>query len=303
MHILAASAKFRLALVERKGSFLRSESLKMPNQREIAIQSFNPYEFRFPGRRVVSRDTLHLIKRLRTNGYEVVVAPDNGSKLYYLTRKGVSEFFADPVLVSLVSIPVNFIVSLLATLVANRLESGRTQPKDNEVRIILESGQGGDKRRFDYRGKPLNDNQFREILDAFKGQEESYRQSTKIIAPDSTRPTPIFLEHTPKIVGWARVWLDKNGGLAAETKITDDDVLEGIQNGTMKGYSYGGLVSKATCSICQQEYVNCNHIAGEVHRRKECVVELKKIDPAEISIVSDPVQVGIEFSRIRKNKS
>jgi len=275
----------------------------MANKPEIAIQSFNPYEFRFPGRRVVSRDTLHLIKRLRTNGYEVVVAPDNGSRLYYLTRKGVAEFFADPLLVFLVNIPVTTIVTLLTGLIQDRLKSGRPKPRDEEVRIVLETGQHDNKVRFDYKGKPLSNDQFQAILAAFKGQQQNYRQSVQIIAPDPTMRVPIFLEHTPKIVGWARVWHDKDGSLKAETKITDDDVWEKIENGTMKGLSYGALVGKTTCSICQQEYMNCNHIAGEVHHQNECTVRLEQIDHAEVSIVSDPVQVGIEFSRIRRTKS
>jgi len=192
---------------------------------------------------------------------------------------------------------------LLTGLIQDRLKSGRPKPRDEEVRIVLETGQHDNKVRFDYKGKPLSNDQFQAILAAFKGQQQNYRQSVQIIAPDPTMRVPIFLEHTPKIVGWARVWHDKDGSLKAETKITDDDVWEKIENGTMKGLSYGALVGKTTCSICQQEYMNCNHIAGEVHHQNECTVRLEQIDHAEVSIVSDPVQVGIEFSRIRRTKS
>jgi hypothetical protein len=58
----------------------------------IEIDSFNPYENRFPNRKLVDNDTLKLIKILRQQGITVTVRPDNGQPLQYLFRKGVSEF-------------------------------------------------------------------------------------------------------------------------------------------------------------------------------------------------------------------
>jgi hypothetical protein len=59
---------------------------------EITIQTFNPYEAKFPGRRVVSRDAILLMKQLRMQGHCVTVVPNNGTKLYY----GVPRFSVLP---------------------------------------------------------------------------------------------------------------------------------------------------------------------------------------------------------------
>ncbi len=262
---------------------------------EVTIQSFNPYEVRFPGRRVISRDTLLLMKMLRQEGYQVTVAPDNGSRLYHLRRKGVTEFFADPVRVFLLKIPVTIVTSIITGLVMHRLKS-RSESKKDQVHLFLESEQDGKKVRFDYTGKPLADIEFQSVIAAFKTQQQSFGESFRVTSPDPTRPTPIFLEHSPKIVGWGRVFLDKSGKVMVDAKGTHDETWEKTRDGVMKGFSWGGLVEQAVCSICQKDYMNCNHVAGKKYKGKECIVRLGQVHWAEISLVSDPVQVDIELA-------
>src|SRR5262245_61214222 len=83
----------------------------------IRIQSHNPYEARLPGRRVVSRTTLHLIKLLRTAGLTVVVEPDDGRKLQWITRKGIHDLLADPVILLIAGIPLSLVTSIVANYI------------------------------------------------------------------------------------------------------------------------------------------------------------------------------------------
>jgi hypothetical protein len=269
---------------------------------EITIQSFNPYEVQFPGRRIISRDTLLLMKMLRQEGYQVTIVPDNGSRVYQLRRKGVTELFADPVLVYLLDIPLKFIIGVIAGLTVRRLLSG-SESKGGQVHLLLESEQDGKKMRFDYKGRPLADTEFQSIIAAFKTQQQSFGESFRVTSPDPARPKPIFLEHTPRIVGWGRVFLDKSGKLMVDAKGTDDETWEKTRNGVIKVFSWGGLVGQTVCSICQEEYLDCNHVAGKKYKGKECVVRLEQVEMAEISLVSDPVMVDIGLPQEVRNKS
>ena len=60
------------------------------SRQRVDVHTYNPYEARFPARRVVSRDALLLIDEIRAAGYDVHVLPDNGTRLQYLIQKGVA---------------------------------------------------------------------------------------------------------------------------------------------------------------------------------------------------------------------
>lgn len=96
-----------------------------PASAEIRFRSFNPYAARYPGRRVVSRDTLLFMKELRSQGYGVVVLPDDGTPLNYVAEKGLSQLLADPTVAWLINIPVNFVVSLLSNIAYGRFHRQR----------------------------------------------------------------------------------------------------------------------------------------------------------------------------------
>src|SRR5207302_4027962 len=70
------------------------------NDSLFTITAFNPHEATHPGHKVVSEETLTLIKLLRDQGNQVVVEPDDGRPIEYLFRKGLKEFFSDPVVIA-----------------------------------------------------------------------------------------------------------------------------------------------------------------------------------------------------------
>ena len=235
------------------------------------------------------------MKELRNKGHQVTVVPNNGTKLYYLMRKGYVDFFKDPLVLLVLGIPLTFVVNIISGLVMRRLT--RPELKSPEVHLILETEQNGKKKRFDYQGNPLTDDQFKSILSAYRAEQQNYEKSSQKVAPEPSLPKPIFLEHTNKIVGWGRVWVEEKGALMARARIIDDDTWQAILEGELVGYSMGGLVGKTICSVCKQDYLFCNHMAGEKYRDIDCTVELRDVELAEISIVSDPVQVHIPFLR------
>jgi len=268
---------------------------------EIMIQSFNPYESEFPGKRVVSRDTILLMKKLGQEGIQVTVVPNNGTKLYYLVRKGYFDFLGDPLIAILFNVPINFFTNILSSLAMMRRGSDRPEPESPEARLIIQKEEAGTKLHLDYKGKRLTNSQVESILATFRAEQEEFGKSLRTLSPYPSRPKPVFLEHTNKIVGWASVGIEK-GTLMAESIITDDDTLEKLRKGELKGYSFVGLAGKTTCSICKEDYKMCDHFAGEKYVGIKCVNWFGDIEIAEISIVSDPVQVKIPLSRVEHGK-
>jgi hypothetical protein len=52
--------------------------------------------------------------------------------------------------------------------------------------------------------------------------------------------------------------------------------------------SPGMVVKSRICSICGQEYDECEHVKGRVYSGKPCVTQLKDVEVREISIVDEP---------------
>lgn len=75
-------------------------------QKKVIFQSYNPYEIKFPNRKIISRETLLFIKLLRSRGIVVDIEPDDNRKLEYLTQKGFRQFLSDPVVIFLLGIPM-----------------------------------------------------------------------------------------------------------------------------------------------------------------------------------------------------
>ena len=265
----------------------------------IYIRSYNPYEARYPGRRVVSRETLHLIKLLRAHGVSVLIEPDDGTKLNYSTEKGLTEFLADPVHALIVGIPVGIVVNMISSWLYDRV---KRQPADEEVNIILEVDEEGKRLHYSHRGKPISEKRFQALLRVLERRAEQYREATSITPPDPLRPTPIYLEHTHKLIGWGRVSIDKKGLKIDDAVIINKKVFRRIKKGELEGASIAGLIYKATCMICKSEYVDCNHIAGEEYAGKECSVRIDGIDLAEISIVRKPVQPLAKIGILKERK-
>jgi hypothetical protein len=52
--------------------------------------------------------------------------------------------------------------------------------------------------------------------------------------------------------------------------------------------SIGALVSGADCSICGEDYEDCDHIAGEPHWGRFCAMIPRQIEPDHTALVRDP---------------
>jgi len=260
-----------------------------PSSQQVRFQSYNPYESVYPGLRVVSREMLHLIRTLRTQGYSVVVEPDDGTKLCYSVEKGLREVLSDPVWLYVIGIPTSLFLNLIANWVYSQLN--RTS-KPDEVNLILEFDEGGNKARYSQSGKPVSDERFKSILSALEARKRRFEETRKLTPPEPEYFLPVYLEHMGKVVGWSKglVFDDEKRSIGIDTtKILDDETRKRIKRGELTGFSISGIVSSATCLICKKEYVDCNHIAGLKYHGQECTVRTT-ILPAEISIVTDPVQ-------------
>jgi hypothetical protein len=94
---------------------------------------------------------------------------------------------------------------------------------------------------------------------------QRYEKSRALAPPDPTRPVPIFLEHTDKLIGWGQVVKEEDGLKLKDAKIIDKTTLKRIDRGTLEGISIAGLIYDSTCTICEGKYINCNHIAGSLY--------------------------------------
>src|SRR5215212_10609400 len=81
---------------------------------QVRFVPYNPYESRYPGRRIVSRETLDLVKEFRAEGYKVAVEPDDGAKLEYLKRAGLSELLSDPLYAMIIGMPLGVAMNIVS---------------------------------------------------------------------------------------------------------------------------------------------------------------------------------------------
>jgi hypothetical protein len=189
---------------------------------EIRFRSHNPYESVHPGLRVVSRETLHLIKALRSQGYSVVVEPDNGTKLHYWAEKGLREILSDPVYLFVIGIPTSLILNLIANWISQRLGA----PKAQGIDCILEFDENGNRARYSQSGRQITDNEFNSILAVLEARRRRFEESRKVIPPDTQYFIPVHLEHTGKIVGWSKgfIFNDQERTISVDAiRICDDE--------------------------------------------------------------------------------
>jgi len=253
---------------------------------EIRIQSFNPYAARFQNRNVISREALHLIKYLRSQGYKVTIEPENNNEINFLTEKGIREFLLDPINIILINIPISIIVSLIASYIYDCL---KRKPKNDEVNIFLEIDEKGNKIRYSHSGQPISDRRFKDLLKILERKAKAYKSSQKKVPPDPNKPFPIFLEHTEKLIGWGQIYEDKTGLKVEDAEISDSETLKRIRSGELKGMSIGGLVRKSKCSVCGLNYLDCNHVTGKIYDGVKCICDIYEVDLAEISVVKYPI--------------
>ncbi|WP_055446228.1 hypothetical protein [Lacinutrix mariniflava] len=250
----------------------------------IEIESFNPYETRFPNRKLVTRETLILMKYLREEGYEVKVLPDNDQPIEILYKKGLAEFFADPIFIALIGIPIGVITAIVSNKIQKLIDSLDKKETINPEHLIIQI----DNSTHNYLGENFPKEKTKRIKKKRKEFKDGFERCFEIKSPKSKFPTPMFLEHKPKIIGWCSLYTDDDG-LKAEGMIIDKVVKRRIKQNRLNGMSVTGIATKTECSICKKSYTECNHVAGNEYDNKGCYNSIIKTDYVETSIVKEPI--------------
>jgi hypothetical protein len=102
------------------------------------------------GEVVIPYDVLRLVKYLRSQHLPVTIG-DGSGPLRYGVRKGVTEFFQNPVILSAVQVPLSIITGLIANYLFALFKGRAPQGPEN---LIVEIQNGDQRVRFDYRGRP-----------------------------------------------------------------------------------------------------------------------------------------------------
>jgi len=280
----------------------QEDDMASVKNRTIVIKSYNPHSARYPNYKVITRETLHFIKYLRERGYIIIVDADDGRKLNYLAEKGIREFLSDPIIALVLNTPLSLITNLVSNWLYDEWKRrfGDRELNEEEIHIVLEYNRSGKIIRYNHRGKKIDERKFMQIVDTLVTRMHGFNEVHLLNPPQPEYRYPVTLEHTPYVVGWAGQLIIDNEGLKVnDLKITDDETRKRVKNKELIGLSIGGIVINSICSICQEEYVNCNHISGKTYENNECVVEITGIRLAEFSIVSDPVNPQTLIQMIR----
>lgn len=250
---------------------------------EFVLHSFNPYSSRYPNRRVITREQLHLAKLLRAEGATISIDGDPSHELNYLALKGVHEWLADPIVLLVLGVPISVACNLLSNVIYD-LAKGR---KSRSTDVLIEMDEGGVRGHFASDGEPLSDAQFSSLVSAMN-ERHAVQHLTPQVPPNPSRPVPIYLEHSDRIVAWGRLAVDDHGLAVEDALVFDDETWVWIESGALRGMSIGALVRKATCSICRQSYFDCPHLATDSYDGVPCIVTLEELDLGEVSLVQNP---------------
>lgn len=255
----------------------------------ITFRAFNPYKAKYPNIKVIPRTALHVMKELQSEGHKVKVLPDDDRELKYIVHKGPWDILNDPFVISAADHLIDIIKSVLAAHLYYEFKKGRSSnPKENSSDVIIQTKKDGEIQRFDHNGKKISAEDWRTRESIYKEIEKVYSNLVKKGSPYKNYPWPVFLEHTPKHIGWALAEEDEIGP-KMETKIFDEDVLKRIESNELRGGSFTGIVNNSKCSICSSDYTKCNHITGNKYEGKSCVNNIFEIDLCCLNIVSEPV--------------
>jgi len=256
---------------------------------KIIIDSFNPYENRFPNRKLITRDTLILVKHLRLDGYEVIIKPENNQPIEYLFKKGFEDFFSSPIMLTFYGISINIISNLISNKIQKIIDgnsnvnpSNITYNTDNSTNI------------YNFFGEEISKENLNQIEKNRKNLQDEYKKCFEIKPPNLELPVPIFLQHKPNIIGWCKLWMDNNC-IMADGMIIDKTVKRRISQKRLKGASITGIATKSICSICKSNFVDCNHIPNVNYNGKICYNSILESEFVEMSIVKEPINTACLF--------
>jgi hypothetical protein len=252
---------------------------------QISIETFTPYDSLFPGQKFLDKEVLILIKTLRAAGHDVALIPTE-IKYQYLFKKGETSFLADPANLLLVSIPITIATTLLSNWIQKLLDKNQTKNSEPNTIIINNTTIN---QTFNYLNQPIVGSTIEKLKEDSHSLSNALADCLRTKSPYPELPFPILLEHQPVIVGWCSLKIDDAGLLIDEGRITDVETYKKIQSGELKGGSVTGVAVESVCSICKQDYINCNHIAGQNYEGKKCTNHIVKAGLIEVSIVSAPI--------------
>jgi hypothetical protein len=249
--------------------------------KDIEIESFNPYESIFPNRKLINFDTILLIKMLRKEGYNVIVKPNDGTTPEYLFRKGAIEFLSNPINALIVNVNIN----IACNLIASWIQGAYKKEKPSHNIFIIDNSQNKIVNVYE---RTISKQDFLNKKKKRESMVISFQECFKMKSPIPGLPTPIFLEHKPIIIGWCR--LKNNENLEVEKgQITDEKIYEEMKKGIYKGFSISGIAEQTICSICNSNYLNCNHVGRRKYNGKICSNSISVKELIEISVVKEPI--------------
>ena len=76
------------------------------------------------------------------------------------------------------------------------------------------------------------------------------------------------------------------------------DQIEAIAFPTVPGVSVGFDYEESVCSICQETYETCDHIAGIPYMGEFCAREIRNMTMHEVSLVKDPANKHARITQI-----
>lgn len=267
-------------------------------KKAITIQSVNPYVARYPDPKVIPRSGLDVMKQLRAEGHRVVVLPDDDRPVEYLIHKGPWDILSDPLFIIVADKALDLIVGILGAYLYDKYKSSRSSdPEVSNSSIVISDEADG--RRFDHRGGELSGRRWNEIKEALENLRARYTQIHESGPPNPRFPWPVFLEHTTQLVGWTALQED-DYGRRGDFKIFDSETRGRIEHGELIGGSITGIVAKSTCSICNGNYADCNHLVGVEYEGRSCVNGIDEVRLCSAHVVSKPVnpraRLNIDFS-------
>jgi len=253
---------------------------------DFFFQSYNPFKCKFDYSRVISRDTLHLIKYLRKEGHNVTVLPDDGSNLYIIKENA----FWDNVTLNELLLQLTYATAGAAAY--DILKNGILKVFSGVSDAIIHKL---DLWRMARDEKSLGTATIERIAlgsvtESLIERTKNFETYFKTVSPFyPSRQTAISLEHTYKIIGWGDFHLTETGGIGLRNvMVTDNETWSRVINKELKGISFGALLEDLECQICKKSYKECYHFTGKIYNDKECTTKLQGIDLAEFSFVKEP---------------
>jgi len=256
------------------------------------IQAFNPHEATHLGHKVVSEETLTLIKLLREQGNRVLVEPDDGRPVEYLFRKGFTQFFSDPLVIGF---GLGVASSVVATIITNGVNWIWQHRRKEHIfmsapkysNILLKNT--ADESLFSYTGEPLESAALDRLLSSAQQIKDEFRLAARSRSKYPELKVPIFLEHTAQLVGWCDLEYKEGRLFSEHVYIFDKVALLKVKRGDLRGMSIAGIAKESICSICRSSYIECNHIGGVTYGSDYCHNTIKQATLINVNLVARPI--------------